>query len=212
MKKYLLLLLPFLLIGCEEEELNNYMQARQCLNKASKEQAQGCIGILAGDNSARANKLKCAAGFLEQGLSNARLAQIFSNMQQNSNSGFETFATNLIFESSVSASDAKTKATTTNAYCVASGSTGMALFGSMAATATIMAESVAGWTGAFDDFSGRDLGSASGNEVDLGNNILAIQNSFCVTDPTNEVCSQIQQVTGGSTDPATIGANLIAYF
>jgi hypothetical protein len=217
MKKYLLLLLPLCFMACEEDELNDYMGARQCLNNASASNAQSCVSSLAGDNSARANKLRCAAGFIQQNFTNARLATIFSKIQGSGGSNFTDFSVELVFRDA-NGTDGKTLVNSTNDYCLSSGSTGMIMFSSVSFSSTLVAYAN-GYDG--DGAPLRTEISAdptlpSGEPEELGAALLAIENSYCSSGSAeDDLCANIDAIitdAGGTSDLAALGNALADYF
>ncbi len=219
MKRVFLVLLVVPMMACESEELQNYANARECVNNATAASVQTCVAALGNDQSPRANKLRCAAGFIEQGMDNTRLAQIFSQAQGEDSSNLELFSRSLVFGSSSGPGDAVSKAQQTKTYCKNSQSVGMTMFGSMAYSATLMASTFGGWDGTYADFEsdGSDFTNIvdASNDTELGNNVIDIQNAYCSLESAqDDVCNQINTIinnAGGTSDPDAVGAAFRAY-
>lgn len=220
-KAGLILCLCIFLAGCEDDDDLAYSSARNCLDTLNvtttvatdRSNARSCVSGLAGDTSVRANKLRCAAEFLGNGLSTANLAAIFSSVQEGTGNEMQETLELLSFKAAT-APEAQDVADDAYDYCNDSGSTGMALFGSFAYTATLLS----GLPGAtWNPNSPPDLGAITGganssSDAELGTAILNIQNVYCSTGSADsDICTQIDDIINGSTDPATIGDQLRNY-
>jgi hypothetical protein len=212
----LILCCLFVFIACEEDDdILEYSKARNCLDEitgatATPAATRACVNGLAGDNSPRANKLRCAAEFLGQGLTTSNLADIFSDVQGETGGDLNNTLELLTFEGA-DANDAVAISQTAFGYCNASASVGMAMFGSFAYTATLTAQ-LTGWTGTGTPTLDGAGGLPATNDVQLGTAILNIQSVYCGQgSASDDICGQITTILNGSTDPATIGAQLRNY-
>lgn len=210
MKKLTLILCCLcLFVACEEnDDILDYSKARACLDKitvATKTDAKACVSSLASDTSPRAYKLRCASDFLSIGLSTSKLASIFANLQEDSSNKMNEMMTQLHFTGDTGA-DAVDNAELAFDNCNASKSTGMAMLGSFAYSATLMAN-LTGWDGhtlPIDLTTNIDVANSS--DAQLGAAVLNIQNVYCNLESADEkLCAQINDIIGNSTDPNTIG-------
>ncbi|MCB0349258.1 MAG: hypothetical protein KDD37_10500 [Bdellovibrionales bacterium] len=210
----------FIFAACEEDDdILDYSNARNCLDEitpATSDDAKACVASLADDDSERANKLKCAAEFLFQGLDTSTLAQIFSDIQEGTGSEMNSFMSALYFKGD-DRDDALANADLAYEACNASGSTGMAMFGSFSYSSTLMARLDAGWDGqSTPDLSAGAIGGGpsmnNSSDEELGEAILNIQSLYCSGGSSNEdICGQIDDILDGSSDPTTIGAQFRDY-
>lgn len=206
----------FLLAACSEDsDIADYSEARDCLDKitpTTSSQAKACVSNLSGKTSEKANKLKCAAEFLFQGLDTQALAGIFSDIQEGTGSEMNSFMSALYFKGT-DRDDALSNATLAYNACNASGSTGMAMFGSFSYSSTIMARLDGGWDGqSTPDLSAGNIGANASSDTELGNSVINIQSQYCSgTNPNDDICGQITTIINGSSDPATIGSQFRAY-
>ncbi|WP_413577275.1 hypothetical protein ACLVWU_03240 [Bdellovibrio sp. HCB290] len=152
-----------LLAGCEgaQSEKDMIMEAQYCLDKATSLTAQSCVSGISSLTSENAYAIRCAAGFLESGVTTAEnLAEAFTALQEDGDTA--TMLSILNFNGSTGL------ANTTAEYCTKSGSPGLALMGAMAKSATALASS----TSEFTSCSG---GIASCTDAEISNLITEIE-------------------------------------
>ncbi|MGE5086305.1 MAG: hypothetical protein ACM3MG_08415, partial [Bacillota bacterium] len=121
------------LTACEEQsEKDMISEAQFCLDKASNSTSvNSCLSGIASLNSAQANALRCAGGFISAGVTSAdNLSSAITSIQNNGNS--VTLLTALSF------GDVSLANNTAN-YCALSDQADLALFGAMARSATTLA-------------------------------------------------------------------------
>ncbi|KHD89248.1 MAG: hypothetical protein OM95_05410 [Bdellovibrio sp. ArHS] len=132
--------LAFVLTGCEGEQTEKDMiaEAQFCLDKATDEaSAMACTQKISGLTSARANSLRCAAGFIAAEVTDpANLSSALNAIQDNQSTTVLLSA--LTFPRIDLMNDTFTA-------CAASGQEGLTLIGAMAKSATLLS-SVAGGT------------------------------------------------------------------
>ncbi|MDZ4662143.1 MAG: hypothetical protein SGJ18_11055 [Pseudomonadota bacterium] len=67
--------------GCETDEDNTVAKAQQCLDKTNRAGAGDCLNMVSGLESADSYSIRCAARFLMNGLTTARVAEAMSNLK-----------------------------------------------------------------------------------------------------------------------------------
>ncbi|WP_413580475.1 hypothetical protein [Bdellovibrio sp. HCB288] len=155
-----------LLAGCEgaQSEKDMIMEAQYCLDKATPSTAQSCVAGIASLTSENSYAIRCAAGFLKSGVTTAsNLAQAFTALSEDSDTA--TMLSILNFDEDTGL------ANETAGYCTKSGSSGLALMGAMAKSATALASS----TSTFPSCSG---GIASCDPDEITNLIEDIEDSL----------------------------------
>ena len=162
------------LTACEEQsEKDMVMEAQYCLDKSDASSAQACLSSISGLQSAQANALRCAAGFISAGVtSTANLSAAFTAIQNNNSAGTTTLLAALDFSDSTDVNDS-TASKTAN-YCNLSNQPGLALIGAMARSATVLASAtnMASCSG-----SGDPLGCAAGELETTINSIVTDYNT-----------------------------------
>ncbi|MFM6927749.1 MAG: hypothetical protein ACKOX6_04755 [Bdellovibrio sp.] len=121
------------LTACEEQsEKDMIAEAQFCLDKASSSASvNSCLSGIASLNSAQANALRCAGGFIGSGVASAEnLSNAITSIQNGGNSVTLLTALSL---------DDVTLANNTANYCALSKQADLALFGAMAKSATVLA-------------------------------------------------------------------------
>ncbi len=212
----LILCCIFIFAACSEDsDISDYSEARDCLDKittTTSAQAKACVSSLAGKTSEKANKLKCAAEFLFQGLDTAALANIFSDIQEGTGSEMNSFMSALYFKGS-DRDDALNNADLAYRACNASGSRGMAMFGSFSYSSTVLARLDGAWDGqSTPDLSAGNIGANATSDAELGDAVINIESQYCSGEnPNEDICGQIATILAGSSDPATIGSQFRAY-
>lgn len=124
-----------LLTGCEAEQTEKDMiaEAQFCLDDATDStSADACLAKISGLNSAQANSLRCAGGFIAaQVTSPSNLSNALNAISDGD--GASALLTSLSFPT-------VTLANNTFNYCNQSSQTGLKLIGAMAKSATVLAE------------------------------------------------------------------------
>jgi hypothetical protein len=130
--------LAALLAGCEsaQSEKDMIMEAQYCLDKATASNVDSCLGGISSLTSTNAYSIRCSAGFLKSGVTTAEnMAEAVTAIQNSG--GAATMLSILNFDGSTSL------ANWTADQCSQSGSSGLALLGAMAKSATALASAVA---------------------------------------------------------------------
>lgn len=201
-------------LGCETKEDNALAKAQQCLDQGSVSRANECRSMVASLKGVDAAIIRCSADFLEQGFTTNRLASAFLALNETTSTtdpmlGLMGF---LVFTTSERAERAFTD-------CSETGLPGFTMFGSMAKMATIVASAVpSGISSALVNgrISQEEMQTAlqtldSANDSDLGSVVVNLQSSYCggsSNNQYNQVCGQLANAIGSTTDLATIGAQL----
>lgn len=129
------------LISCGAKESDKVGEAQLCLDKAAQGQATACMEKINGIESKSAYALRCSAGFIDEGFTQpTRFKQAYDALSTNSNSNTEAFLGVLSFSSKSTALLNKAFAEDTYNSCTKSGAKGLMLLGSMAQTATTLAQ------------------------------------------------------------------------
>ncbi|MBO9666103.1 MAG: hypothetical protein J7501_04760 [Bdellovibrio sp.] len=122
------------LTGCEGEQSDKdkIMEAQYCLDEATAGSANACLSSISGLTSSQAYALRCAAGFIDAGVtSTANLSAALTAIQKENTAGTSTLLAALSFSNGVDADQ-------TASYCNSSKQPGMALMGAMAKSATLL--------------------------------------------------------------------------
>lgn len=125
------------LTGCEpaQSDKDKIMEAQYCLDKADASNVDSCLGGISSLTSTNAYSIRCSAGFLKSGVtSSENMAEAITAIQDNG--GAATMLSILNFDGVTSL------ANWTAEQCALSGSTGLALLGAMAKSATALASAV----------------------------------------------------------------------
>lgn len=126
-----------LLAGCEgaQSEKDMILEAQYCIDKADSSTVDSCLSGISSLASTNAYSLRCSAGFLKSGVTTAsNMAAALTAIQNNG--GTATMLSILNFNGSTSL------ANWTADQCSQSGSSGLALLGAMAKSATALASAV----------------------------------------------------------------------
>jgi hypothetical protein len=125
------------LTACEEQsEKDMIAEAQFCLDKASDSASvNSCLSGIASINSAQANALRCAGGFISAGVTSAEnMSKAITTIQNGGDSTALLAVLNL---------GDTGEASKTATYCSLSKQADLALFGAMAKSATILANAAA---------------------------------------------------------------------
>ncbi len=218
------------LTGCEDAETNAIAKAQKCLDRISggtvasrSAAATTCKAMVASYSSAESYSIRCAAGFIGDGLDSQRISNAVGRMLDNNgaNDPAMTLMGMLAFSSG-------TVATAVYNDCVASGSNGYIYFASAARIGTTVAEAggAAGGNILADILNGQtpdpaDINAAVTNasggataqqQTAIGATATTLYSSQCavITDQNSAVCTQIgQAINNNAGNYQAIGAALI---
>ncbi len=126
-----------LLSGCEPAQSENDMvlEAQYCLDSANSSNVDSCLSGISAVKTKNAYGIRCAAGFVKSGVTSAANMSEAMNAIKN-NGGTSTMLSILNFSGSTSL------ANWTADQCSQSGSSGLALLGAMAKSATALASAI----------------------------------------------------------------------
>lgn len=224
-KKVLLVSSLFLVItSCAEKDADKVGDAQQCINKATKTTALGCLSGISGLDSEAANAVKCAAIFISEGLSDpARMYEIVQNSSQPGNSGVNSAFGVLAFQGNDSVTDATdvTKSTLSSGYCRKSKSPGLMWLSSLTSIATTVATVATPPYDASSIQSGMLAIAAGGDPVAqaaIGTAAVTAYTSNCANggaQQDSQFCADFAaqiNACGGSSNAACIGLNLATQY
>lgn len=215
------LLATLSLTACESSDDRTLAQGQACLDAATTAaQAQQCSNIVAGLTSQEAFMIQCSAIFVQQGLTGSRVANAIANVNAGSSSTDATtgLIAYLVFKNATpSADDAIAKCTSAN-------SKAMLRLATAAKLATTIANA-AGALGSIDPSSpnaAQQMASAVQSLVSspspttnaaIGSIAVTANSAYCGDGSSyqnTQVCTDLQQAIGSSSDPATIGQALLS--
>lgn len=124
-----LLVAATVLTACETSEDKAISAAQSCLDNATvSTQADACLAMVSGLDTAQANVIKCSAMYIKKGFTSTKFANAFDQLKANPNGtggqavdGMGTATSTLAFTGSGATADADT----TLGYCTKSGSLSM---------------------------------------------------------------------------------------
>ncbi len=210
--------------SCAEKDADKIGDAQQCINKATKTTALGCLSGISGLDSEASNAVKCAAMFISEGLSDpARMYQIVQNASQAGNNGVNSAFGVLAFQGDDALTNATdvTKSTLSSAYCRKSKSPGLMWLSSLTSIATTVATVATPPYDASSIQSGMLAIAAGGDPVAqaaIGTAAVTAYTSNCAdggAQQDSQFCSDFAaQITacGGSANAACIGLNLATQY
>lgn len=231
---FLCLGLATTLTACEmESEKDMLADAQFCLDEATDaSSAQACMSKISGLNSAQANTLRCATGFISAGITQpAKLSEALNALSENGSTA--TVLSVLSFDDLTGAYGANK----TFEYCNASNSAGLSLLGAMSKSASVIGNLTSGsgsletqFQTAINDIL-TDLANAGdptaqaaaiANAAAIGGSIVTVYNTTCggnmtaMADICGSINSALDQVPGGADlvnmTEAEIGEALLDYW
>jgi hypothetical protein len=225
-------LVGLLLAGCEDQEVVAIAKAQRCLDGISggtvasrSAQAANCKAMVSGYGSAESYSIRCAAGFIGDGLDSARISNAVGKMLDNS--GANDPAMTLM---GMLAFSGEAVATTVYNDCVASGSAGYIYFASAARIGTTVAAAgggsgaavltaiANGQTPSAADIQGAIAaatggGASAGQQQAIGATATVLYSAQCavITSSNSAVCNQIgTAITANAGNNQAIGAAILA--
>jgi hypothetical protein len=201
---FLLLVLPLIFIGCEEEEQDTIERAQHCLDYATSATANGCLAILGNLQTPESYAIRCSARFIGAGLTASQMAQAYINNEATGTSKDPLLGLMGIvsFTSTATANAAYTE-------CILSTVPSFAVFAGMAKISTKIKDlggivSTTTPTQAEMETALASLSSASdADKEEVGAAVVVISQKFCKDHPDNDICKDVNAAVGsGATNLA----------
>ncbi len=223
------------LTACEmESEKDMIADAQFCLDEATNAaSAQACMSKISGINSAQANTLRCATGFISAGITQpAKLSEALNALSENGSTA--TVLGVLSFEDLTGTYGANK----TFEYCNQSNSAGLSLLGAMSKSASVLYnlsrgssanglenQLIEAMTNILDDIqngTNQEKLEAIANAAAIGGSIVTVYNTTCgsnmssMADICNSIDSAISQAPGNidiaNATEEDIGKALLEYW
>lgn len=202
-------------IGCETEEDNTIAKAQKCLDKTNAAGASTCLAMVSGLESTESYAIRCAARFLMDGLTTARVADAVESLKTTT-AGQDPAAIMMGMFSFQSTTDANLA----YADCNKSGSASFIYIGQVARMGTLITSfdpTIAADIAAGNPIDPADVDAAvdaalasGASNADIGETAIAIAASQCsVPGQNTEVCSQINAAIAAGGTNADIGAAIL---
>jgi hypothetical protein len=175
------------LTACEEQsEKDMVAEAQFCLDKATDSSSvNSCLAGISSLNSAQANALRCAGGFIGAGVTSAEnLSSAITSIANNGNS--VTLLTALSLGN-------VNVANSTATYCSLSQQADLALFGAMAKSATVLANAATSLSSC-SDLANCDTSEIEDTITDLINDLQSGTPSQNSKDTVEAIASSVQVV------------------
>lgn len=136
-----LMIFCFVAIGCgKKTDQDRIAEAQDCLDKATKETASECAGIVDGMTSKASYLIRCVTEYAKEGFTDSsRLQNAMTQIAENSNgSSSMAMMSILAFTSGADSPTNKANVNLAASYCQQSGSKGLTMLASLSATATVV--------------------------------------------------------------------------
>lgn len=216
MKKLLLLTgiatAAFLVVGCEDDEMNDMAKAQQCLDGISSSNyaaANDCINYIAQYDTPEANIIKCSAKILSGGLTTEKMVNAYKNITDGSVANRETAFI------AVLALDPSSRATEAKPYCARSGQKSLIYISNLAVVGSLMAENLVLGGGNYDPTDPESVptpaevaeiltdcqppATCNGSHEAIGTSIVTLSSSYCTgNNATNEICTMVNSAIAGA--------------
>ena len=210
-----------MLTSCESSDQTILSQAQACLDHAnSPSSANVCVAQLGSLRTPDAYLIICSAHFIAQGFTTPRFVSAY-NALNTSKSGSNSTASSLAFMAFNSTTGTDGSAQTL-IDCQASNVKSLVQLSVLTQMATLVA-SAAGLAGSYSQTTGytsaqitaaiASYPTDAASQASLGSTAIAANAAYCAPGSsflTSSVCTTLTVALGSSTDPATIGAALIA--
>ncbi len=220
MKKILLSILLLggfaFVIGCETDEDNTIAKGQKCLDSATASSASDCLAMMGGLESAESYSIRCAARFIMNGLTTARVADAVESLKTTTAGQDPAGIMMGMFAFQTTAA-----ADLAYADCNRSGSASFIYIGQVARMGTIITSvdpAIAAAIAAGTPIPPADIDAAiaatigdAAKEASLGATAVALAATQC-SDPTKnvEVCTQINAaIAANPGNNQAIGAALL---
>lgn len=217
----LILMISFL-SSCKKSDADSVADAQRCLDKSTSSTVNACLDYVQGIETEAAYLIRCSASFIFQDFTNpTRLSNIAEQMK-NSGSSSSTVALGMLsFSKPTDVNQAASLANSTFQDCVKSKSKGMILLSAMANIASSAnaagvgdivdkCDSTSPGYNATDCENATKDGICNASPATVGNATLIAYQQSCLgsNQQNSSVCTDFATATNGTTDPATIGANV----
>lgn len=209
----------FLMLGCQETEQDLIGDAQHCLDHTSVGQAEGCLSKIEGLTSAQAYVIRCAASFIDEGLTDpATLSEALNQVSEGNNNSLGLLQA-LAFKNT-------DRARTMFERCSASNQKGLLLISGVSKMATdilslstassgdlVFSDDPAEMAAAIDEILTN--GGAGQLEV-VGSTLQVVYNVSCQVDnqANKDICGEIDTALAGVDiqDPVAIGNAILDYW
>lgn len=212
-----------ILVSCGPKNADKIGEAQLCLDDTTQGGAAACLEKISGIDTAAASLLRCSAGFIDEGFTQAtRFKSAFDALGTSGANNTESFMGVLSFSSKSTSAANVTFANETYEHCVKSKAKGFMLLGSMAKTATILADLTAGFTiGTQPSQADITAGmTAAANDpaakAAIGSAVATTYAASCQTGQQSNaaLCTQLDSALTGvdTTDSTAVGNAVLTYW
>jgi hypothetical protein len=207
-----------LVIGCEQNEDDQIMQAQACLDNATAPaDAAACKSMISGIYNERANRIRCSLEILGDGITEDTIINAYNAMDDNSQDPVIQVGTSLGLsdidgDATLFNDNEVVAAQTIKSLCYETDSTGLKtmaqliLFGTQA--------KFAAFTAGDDPTDPGDIAADIGDmdPTDAGDFAIGVYQLYCVpTFTNNDICTSLQNAgANNSSDPNAVGTALQA--
>ena len=204
----------FFIAGCESTEDNNIAKAQKCLDglgvNPTPSDAQSCLQPIAGDYSANAEVVRCAADFMIGGITDQTLINAYNAVKNLTGSAVAQTLVSYLTQPSGGPYTNTNLAQTTYNDCQASGVSSLMYLAGLSYTGTQLAV-VEGNANPSDIATACQSSPSSCNPQTIGSIAQTVYGSYCTgSNQTNSVCTTLNSaISSGNGNPSTIGQNLI---
>lgn len=215
----------FLLLGCQETEQDLIGDAQHCLDHTTMGQAEGCLSKIEGLTSNQSYVIRCAASFIDEGLTDPAKLSDALNQVSDGNSNSIGLLQALAFKNA-------TRAQTMFERCSASKQKGLLLISGVSKMATDILNLTTGSTGISVDADGNlnisddpneiaeaieDLLLAGGSSLEVvGTTLQVVYNGSCQSgnQANQDICGELDTALASVDleDPAAIGNAILDYW
>ncbi len=222
MKKYFVSMLAVglsvVLISCETEEDNTIAKAQKCLDQASPNSAAECRGMVGDLQSAASYAIRCAARFIENGLTTAKVADAMSSSKEQAGA-VDPAASMMVMISFTSTAqvnltyaDCQKSESASYLYLANLAKIGTAITTISAPLQTHIQNGTTPTQAEIDTALGALAGDPAG-QTSLGEAALSIAGTKCANGETDDVCTKINKAIadagGAGATAQQIGLQLI---
>jgi hypothetical protein len=211
------------LVSCGPKDADKVGEAQLCIDKATQGTAAACSEKVTGIDTPAANMIRCSAGFIDEGFTKpARFKSAFDAFSTNSTNNTEAFMSILSFTALSSNAANAAAAEATYQACSKTGGKGLMMLGSMAITATTLAQIAGTFTSGSTPTETEihnALASAVGNPAAtaaIGSAITTTYTASCQSgdDSNKALCDQLDTALVGvdTTDSAAVGQAVLNYW
>ncbi len=203
-----------LISGCESTEDDNIAKAQKCLDglgpNPSSTDAQNCVQNILSDNSPNAEVVRCAADFIEGGITDTSLINAYNSVKNLSGpSVAQQLIPDLAIQYPTGTYDTAFAQSLYN-DCVASETSSLVYIAGLAQTGTIMA-AAAGSPSSAATYCSNPSNTSSCNPTAVGTIAQTVSSSYCTgSNQTSSVCTTLNNaIAQGNGNPTSIGTYLL---